>query len=200
METHTIMYIGLQLDSPVRDRPNGRPDREWHGPGSVVADIPTIQASKLLLHSKEWEDVSKLVEVDLTKRAAAAKAHSEERVRASRQGNGSAAVNVRAIPTDILKAELDRRLGAQADIDAGEGVEGRSDIETQPKTEGANARASDERFVIEKILESVETIMEREGNDDSLDESGLPTLEAVQEVVGFSLNQDEYARALEHRQ
>lgn len=182
-----IMYIGTKARKD--DRANMILNRVWHGPGTVVDGIPPVQASKLLQHPDEFVDVTDLTEEQLAARSARAIAEAEEKRRLARSP-GAAAVGgvlLEYATEEQIIAELERRkrldvLRQQAPAD-------------KPSQEEGAPQRRDALFVKDKINEAIDKILQ-EGDSSMLDDAGVPTREAVQEIVGFPISADEYADAI----
>lgn len=187
-----IMYCGLQV-APCSDRPNGRPDRVWHGPGTIVDGIPTVQAANLLRHPTEWCDVTGLSPEDRVTKAQAVMAESKETRRALQNPPDSDNRGLGGVSDDELLAELQRRQEAADQIDAGQQI----NAPTQAPVDDADAPA-DKGEAKNLILEAIEAVGARAeaGEEDLLDDEGMPTLVAVQEQAGFSISEDELRDAL----
>lgn len=192
----SIMYVGIQF-VPSVDRPNARPDRVWNGPGDVVNGVPPIQAHALCQHKDEWLDVTEFASdpAKLTAKAQAVRAESEDKLRRLR--NPPDAPNnkrtVDAFSDEELELEMERRRAARGVID-------QAPAASQPtKQAGGKGKPKGEAKLNTAIQGAVERVSAKVANgaDESLlDESGIPTLAAVNEELGYQIGEDEYKHAL----
>lgn len=191
------MYVGLQK-APSYDRPNGRMDRVWHGPGSIVTGIPLVQAANLLRHEDEWADVTKLEEAARQTKAQAVLAQTEETLRTMKHQPiaPGATVGVASMSDEDLEAELERRKQAREAIAAGEAVETKADPAATRDT-GTQSNAETQQLIL-SAMEAVATEASEDENrvEELLDEEGVPKIGAVIEKLGFSITEDEYRLAL----
>lgn len=195
--SRVVMYVGNQL-APSYDRPNGRPDRVWHGPGDTVEGIPPIQAAALCRHSDEWEDVTRIATdtKSLVAKAAAVRAEAEDRVRKLKNPVDAPnnLRNVDSFTTEQLKAELARR--NEIDEVAASGPKQKAQ---EPANSGKKGKPKSEPSLVKAIQSAVEVVSTKVaagGEETMLDENGVPTLEAVNEVLGYQITEDEYKHAL----
>jgi hypothetical protein len=218
------MYIGLkQLRD---DRPNARPDRTWAGAGSVVHGIPSVQASKLLVHDDEFIDVTALAanEDELIAKAKEVRelAHRRKQELTSAVSHRNANADVAALITRIDNAlfveELQRRIDqgilkedempawpALERANKGKSAAAKAKAPGQQKKAGKQDDSKDKPDedkpgnadeVQTAILEAVTAIVEAPDNAELLDDDGIPTLEAVTERLGYSISEEEFKAAL----
>jgi hypothetical protein len=165
---------------------NGQLDRKWAGPGAVVEGVPRVQASKLVAHKDEFIDVTALKDEDLIRRAARAKADVEDRKRVNRSKTMSGGVLLEYASDEELMAEVERRQ-LRADT-----------IAAAPPDRPAPAGGSlnprprrDSKEIGDKISRALEAIVARQ-NPNDLDRAGVPKKEAVEELVGQPITDDEF--------
>lgn len=193
-KNRVVMYVGLQ-QAPSYDRPNGRPDRVWHGPGSVVEGIPFVEAVNLVRHADEWLDVTDLNDQDRVKKAQAVVADSSERLRKLRNPPGSTAARdgLGAASDDELMAELERRKANQQKVAAASNIE--------PPTQPTEESRGTAEVLRQKIMDAAEAVATEAaekgaGGAEMLDEDGIPKLSYVVERMGISVTAEEYRLAL----
>lgn len=189
--SRSVMYLGNKREK--WDNVNGVVTRKWMGPGSVVTGITPVQADKLIQHADEFVDVTALGDKELLARAAKARADSEAKKRALHQPDGGPGQVLLEYATDEqIAAEIKRR---QDYI----GIQKSAPADPKPKDSKKNPKGNpkaerDQKNINEQVEMAVGKLLEKNNPDDFKD--GMPTLEAVVGVIGFSISEDEYAIAL----
>lgn len=183
----SIMYIGLK--SRKWDNANKRPDRVWNGAGDIVDGISQVQAEKLLQHKDEFVNVTGFTAEQRIARAQKARIEAEEKRRSLRVVGKAGAVLLEHATDEQLLKELERRKLSRE-------IKQAAPQELPPMERPTSRRdESSQQFVTEKVLEALDVILER-GNPDDLDRDGMPTKSAVEDVIGFSISDAEFAAAL----
>jgi hypothetical protein len=183
------MYVGSK--NLKYDNCNGVMERKWPGPGTVVDRISNAQAEKLLNHPDEFVDVTGKSDEEIQRLASAAVAKVAERKRKGRASTHSGGVLLEFCSDDELLAEVARRKLQAGAIDAA------PETPAPKVAEGPSTHdLHDAQVIEEKVAHAMEVIVERD-NPDDFDENGRPTLDAIVGVIGFSISEDEYLRALD---
>lgn len=195
----TIMYIGRKTRK--YDSVNQNMNRVWTGAGTICEDIPVVQAANLTSHKDEFIDVTGMSPEELELRARQAVNDAEESVRKAHalgrlKSNGGAAGTLVEFATDEeLRAELDRR-NSQRNLAEQTVQVVKATPAEQTLQELSKKQRADESFLAERIPAAIDDVLGK-ASAELLDDDGLPLKSAIEESLGFSISEDDYARALD---
>jgi len=190
--SRSIMYLGNKAEK--WDNANGVVTRKWAGAGAVVAGISPMQADKLLMHKDEFVDVTALTDKELLARAAKARADSQAHVRSlHRQPPGDTSILLEFASDEQIAAEIKRREKI-AGIQKAAPADPKPSKNSAKNPKGSPRDERDQKNINEQVELAVGKLLEKNSPDDF--KNGVPTLEAVIGVIGFSISESEYAIAL----
>lgn len=198
MELRSIMYIGPKTRKD--DRVNGDLGRVWPGTGTIVPEVPSTQAAKLVSHKDEFIDVTGIDDEGLAELAQKAIADCSENKRQARaigraKSEHSAGLLLEHASEEELEAQLETLRGGRSL---------RETVVVVPETTGAEENLAtitekeqqDQTLLREKITQGIDAVLSK-GDPELLNEEGFPSKVALDEAVGFTLTEEDYTGALE---